>query len=421
MKRQLLIIAVLILIAGAINPFVAVMCIRSRTQLPRVPRSVHLTGSEAAAKGWPARGPHLQDWPAPVSLSFHESFGYVRIDGRGVDFQGKSTHSMEVKRMGWPLPVLEVRQFWWPWKDPAWVSPADPNPAMNLYWVGVVANPVIAASAIWVALFGLIVGGRCLARRLGLKQMQRQRGGYPTDESDKPTMLQSIGGSARRFDDGCNGASEKSAVPKKRSGVKLQLKIIVAMVLVAAVINPLVAVMCMKSQRDVSKATLFFPLTGEEAAEEGWPVRGPHELDWPAPTSISVKRSFGFANIRAWSVDSADSNRSLLAVVDWYGWPNPVLERRRFQWPRNDPKWTTTAEKDPAINIHWKGAIANPIIAGVGLWLLVFGPVLSWRFVRQIRRRRHGQCMSCGYPLGVAEVCTECGVDLRAQILDAAG
>lgn len=188
MKRQLLIIAVLILIAAAINPLVAVMCLKSRTNAPRVPVSIQLSGEEAAAEGWPARGPHDQDWPAPTSLVISKAFGFVKIIGQHLDeMDSRNRFRMESHQMGWLLPVLEHRRYWWPRNDPAWGSKAESAPALNILWAGVVLTPVIAGSAVWLVLCGPFVGGRLVIRRSRRRRALCQQCGYPIDVSETCT------------------------------------------------------------------------------------------------------------------------------------------------------------------------------------------------------------------------------------------
>ena len=59
----------------------------------------------------------------------------------------------------------------------------------------------------------------------------------------------------------------------------------------------------------------------------------------------------------------------------------------------------------------WPGfAVNTPFYAAV-LWLLIPGPFALRRFVRMKR----GRCLKCGYLIGEAAVCSECGKALRQQ------
>ncbi len=53
----------------------------------------------------------------------------------------------------------------------------------------------------------------------------------------------------------------------------------------------------------------------------------------------------------------------------------------------------------------WLGFAANTLFYSVAAWLVIaIRLTIRWRF----RRLRH-RCPTCGYPVGVSEVCTECG------------
>ncbi len=54
---------------------------------------------------------------------------------------------------------------------------------------------------------------------------------------------------------------------------------------------------------------------------------------------------------------------------------------------------------------EWPGFAANTI-AFAGLWWVALFGTREWR---RSRRRRVGRCIQCGYPIGVSDVCTECG------------
>ena len=56
---------------------------------------------------------------------------------------------MLVRRMGWPLPVLERVQMWWPWDDVKWLTDAESDPALHLVWTGVVLNPLLFGGTLW--------------------------------------------------------------------------------------------------------------------------------------------------------------------------------------------------------------------------------------------------------------------------------
>lgn len=58
----------------------------------------------------------------------------------------------------------------------------------------------------------------------------------------------------------------------------------------------------------------------------------------------------------------------------------------------------------------WRGFVANTSLYAAALATSVLGA----RWLRCWWRRRRGRCGYCGYPAGVADVCTECGRPLPA-------
>jgi len=67
----------------------------------------------------------------------------------------------------------------------------------------------------------------------------------------------------------------------------------------------------------------------------------------------------------------------------------------------------------------WIGILCNSVFYGLGIWLLWFLKVLRpLSLLRRIRLRR-GLCPTCGYPMGEATVCAECGAMLPSRKPDA--
>lgn len=59
----------------------------------------------------------------------------------------------------------------------------------------------------------------------------------------------------------------------------------------------------------------------------------------------------------------------------------------------------------------WTGLATNTLFYAGTLWALFFAPGTLKRWLR--RRKRQSHC--CGYPIGVSDVCTECGNPLLAE------
>jgi hypothetical protein len=166
-----------VLIGAIVNTPFAVGRLRSRMALPIRPR-LQLQGP-AAAKPWPAATPHAKAWPAPDSWSESAAFGYRHYDVRAsAPAPGVNGYSMDLQLYGWPLPVLEQKQMWWNWGDPALSNPAtglpEPDPAIRLLPIGLVVNPLV----IGIGAFAVLIGPWILF--VAIRQRLRSRvGGCP--------------------------------------------------------------------------------------------------------------------------------------------------------------------------------------------------------------------------------------------------
>lgn len=142
-----------IALAAAANVPFAVMRLRSRTT-PQPAWNMHLTGSEVA-RPWPADTPHATPWPLPNLWLEYRAFGYRYIDAR-VANAGRSDFSMTVVLVGWPFPVLEDKQMWWDWNNPAFKGP-ESDPAIRLRFEGLFLNPLIVGGGVYLVLVAPIL------------------------------------------------------------------------------------------------------------------------------------------------------------------------------------------------------------------------------------------------------------------------
>ncbi len=152
-RQRLILLAVLLLVAFLINTVVGFACYRSKHFFNRIgPTSTHheqLRGPAAAARGWPARPPAA--WPAPTELDNIWGLGYWYSTAR--EGSTKQTRfSMTVIRYGWPAPVFEQAQFWWPWNDPQWKTTVPDESGLRIYWPGFLLVPPAVAVPIWLLL-----------------------------------------------------------------------------------------------------------------------------------------------------------------------------------------------------------------------------------------------------------------------------
>lgn len=156
----------LVLAAAAANVPLATTFLIHRTRPMGI--TVNFQGPEAAAHGWPAPTPHPRPWPSPQQWSAGCRFGTAsyRVSAPGAT-PGQNGFQMEVERYGWPLPTLERVECWWNWNDLALKGP-EPDPPLHLYWPGLVLNPLMIGSGLYVLLVVPIAAftlGRRAARR----------------------------------------------------------------------------------------------------------------------------------------------------------------------------------------------------------------------------------------------------------------
>lgn len=187
MKRSLLLLLLLILIGAAINVPIAMQFLHSRTS-PRAPMIVNERDQQAASRGWPSTTPHDIPWPAPRSWSMEQAFGYQNFQVNG--WEGPSSTptdrvSMQLQRIGWPLPVLEQVQMWWPWDDPKWATKSESDPALHLVWSGVVLNPLIFGITLWLVFVLPFNVYFTIRRRLRIAKNVCIKCAYPRGTSDR--------------------------------------------------------------------------------------------------------------------------------------------------------------------------------------------------------------------------------------------
>jgi len=159
-KKPVLILILFILIAAAINFPFATFFLKSRRDAKGA-TVAQITGPEAVALGWPSDTPHETEWPQPGQWQETRSFAY-----RHIQVWGGGSHQMEYQLIGWPLPVYEQVQMWWPWNDPTWQTTEQHDPALGVCWSGALLNPIIVGGAAWLVLVMPIFVGVSLRKQL---------------------------------------------------------------------------------------------------------------------------------------------------------------------------------------------------------------------------------------------------------------
>lgn len=159
MKRALAIFVILLLGLAVANLAIAIRATHTTTTSP----GANLFDAEAAAAGWPAPTP--LEWPRVSQWSDETAFAYRHRNAISAT-DSQTTHQMQFEEFGWPLPVLERVQLWWPWDDPKWSTTVPNDSGLVFRWSGTLLNPVLQAGVIWLILFAPpLVWGVLLRRR----------------------------------------------------------------------------------------------------------------------------------------------------------------------------------------------------------------------------------------------------------------
>jgi hypothetical protein len=116
---------------------------------------LRLMGTQAAARGWPSSTPQDQPWPSPNDWSRNTLSGiwYYKISAPNSSNSGGNSFSMQLMQAGWPLPVIENKQMWWDWDDPALKGPV-PDPAPSILYGRFFLNTAILGGGVWLIVFG---------------------------------------------------------------------------------------------------------------------------------------------------------------------------------------------------------------------------------------------------------------------------
>lgn len=238
----------------------------------------------------------------------------------------------------------------------------------------------------------------------------------------------------------------------KRSPIRIGL-VLLGYLAAGAVVNVVVAAGCalwMPLSESFARTHNHLPAFAERWTPRDWldGTFNGHPLSdrdwWTVKASEQRGMGVSFLDIHGMlmSYDSlTDFQSTKRVIVERVGWPLRCLESGCGVVDTNPLKATvgstvraefvpvvyvvrstelrryTTVSHYPRIDIRiadrnfiplspvWPAMIANTIVWALLLAVLVRGP----RWVRGELRMRRGLCRSCGYPIGVADRCTECG------------
>jgi hypothetical protein len=136
-------------VAAIANVPWALTRMRWRGDVVKVPAKV--LENPTSRRYWPSSTPHVAAWPAPRYWMESQLFGwrYFNVNTRGSARDDGFT--MQLQRLGWPWPVIEVKQMWWDFNDPTLAGPqSDPPPSLMI--AGLLFNPIALGVATWSVL-----------------------------------------------------------------------------------------------------------------------------------------------------------------------------------------------------------------------------------------------------------------------------
>jgi hypothetical protein len=123
-----------------------------------------LRGPAAGVRGWPSSTPHTKAWPSPQYWVRTTRWGnwYYHVQAPNQTDKDANGFSMQLMQSGWPMPVIERKQMWWDWDDPALKGPV-PDPSIQILYGRLALNTLLLGGGLWLVVFGplgLFVVGR---------------------------------------------------------------------------------------------------------------------------------------------------------------------------------------------------------------------------------------------------------------------
>lgn len=400
----------MILLAAVANVPWAFALLRSDHASTR-PSDIHEERAPAPEQ-WPSSTPHRAAWPAPDYWWEISSFGYLNLDVRSLKtptHKKKSEFVMDLQLVGWPCPVLEKKQLWWDFDDPALNGP-EAFPPVSLQMQGLLLNPLILGTVAWVVLLVLWFVVVLLVRKRASAQWLTQVVWLP-DWSRR--CLHGVGSAI--------APAHPESLPKhggriiRRDETLRAIKLLALFVLLAAIVNVPWAVTFMRPGAKALR--LVGPIREPSPIPAHWPSSTPHQTAWPAPDYWRESKAFGCQafDVRSVSSSKRKGQNHFSMRVQQAGWPYQVVEEKYLFWDFNDPA-LQGPETAPAASIQTKGFLLNSALLGTLAWVLVVMPWILVKIAIRYLRRRSNRCTACGYPIGVSTVCTECGAPFGTAV-----
>ncbi len=211
--------------------------------------------------------------------------------------------------------------------------------------------------------------------------------------------------------------------------MKRRLLILAVFLLAGAVVNVAVAWGIVLRSSVSPEGPPFERVSGESA----WPRPVPD--DWPLPQDQKLNRSWGLSELL--TIAHVVPTPPLPPKGTWIGvgmtlfragWPCRSLEAEyqgkqfmdlplvsRWRYSLTLPEPLTIIRHEEA---RYRPLPYRPIWPDFAVNTLFYAAILSLLIcglfaLRRLIRRKRGQCVKCGYPLGNSPVCTECGRELQ--------
>jgi len=160
------IVTVAVIVGASMPSLIAYIAMPVRGQ--RTPNVINDFGADAAQRGWPAQTP--TPWPAPTQWAEHRSFGYRYVAVYSGATPQATSHQMQFESVGWPVPVVQRVEMWWPEDGPQPSMP--PNMDWVISWEELIVTSAFAGIACgalvampWIMLGWAIRGSRLRRNR----------------------------------------------------------------------------------------------------------------------------------------------------------------------------------------------------------------------------------------------------------------
>ncbi len=200
----------------------------------------------------------------------------------------------------------------------------------------------------------------------------------------------------------------------------LRAHTVIALMLLGAVATILVAWGC---EIFATVAVIDLSTTGPQRTR-------PPEVEGTWTTAGQFQIAVGFGRTSMWYTGLGSGDVGIHRA----GWPFRALQYQldesaasRFMAPTARPRWALVVPPRLIVPRFLSDCPLplRPLPVGFVLDTLIYAsiviPLAAWLAarVRARARRRRGLCPSCGYPVGVSPVCTECGAAIRGPAVAA--